>query len=180
MMEDLSLHILDIAENSVAAGASRLSIAVNENERRDILTIIVSDDGRGMSPEEMERALDPFYTTKGKATGLGLPFLAMAAEQSGGRLRLASTPGAGTRVVARFRHGHVDRPPLTKMAETVMMLVFGHPEVAIRFRQRRNGRDFRFDSRRFVAPGGGTAVSASAVAAVREALANGLRSIGAL
>ena len=179
MMEDLSLHVLDIAENAVAAGATRVAIAVNENEGRDLLTITVSDDGRGMSRAELARARDPFFTTKGKATGLGLPFLAQAAEQSGGRLVLASAPGEGTRVAARFRHGHVDRPPLTKMAETVMMLVFGHPEVAFRFRHRRNGRDFRFDSRRFVAPEGGAAVSAAAVAAVREALANGLRSIGA-
>ena len=102
MMEDLSLHILDIAENAVAAGATRVRIAVNENERRDVLTFRVTDNGRGMPPEEKARALDPFFTTGRKRTGLGLPLLAQTAEHCGGRLTLISAPGRGTRVVARF------------------------------------------------------------------------------
>ena len=112
MMEDLSLHILDIAENAVAAGATRVLIAVNENERRDILAFRVTDNGRGMSREEKERALDPFFTTKRKRTGLGLPLLAQTAEVCGGRVVIESVPRKGTRVTARFRFGHIDRPPL--------------------------------------------------------------------
>jgi len=174
MMEDLSLHILDIAENAVAAGATRVLIAVNENARRDLLSFRVTDNGRGMSREEKERALDPFFTTQRKRTGLGLPLLAQTAEVCGGRVVIESVPGKGTRVTARFRSRHIDRPPLTKMAETMMMLVFGHPAIDFRYRHTRNGRRFSF--RRRGLPGR-VAVPAEIIAA-RNSLRAGLKRIG--
>jgi len=174
-MEDLSLHILDIVENAAAAGATRVLIAVNENERRDALTIRVTDNGRGMSPEEQARALDPFFTTGRKRTGLGLPLLAQTAGLCGGGLTIASEPGAGTRVVARFAFSHVDRPPLTKMAETMMALVFGHPGIEFGYRHTRNGS--RFSVLRH-GRGGGT-VSPVEITALRDALRSGLKRIGA-
>lgn len=179
MMEDLSLHVLDIVENSVAAGASCVAITINENQKRDILTIRIIDNGRGMSKRVQKLALDPFFTTKTKKTGLGLPFLAQAAEQSGGGIVLESAPRRGTKVTARFRFGHIDRPPLTRMAETVMMLVFGHPDIGFRYRHRRNGRDFRFDNRRYIAQGGSRPVRPEDITAVRRALDAGLKRIGA-
>ncbi|MBN1939272.1 MAG: ATP-binding protein [Candidatus Aminicenantes bacterium] len=148
MMEDLSLHVLDIAENAVAAGATRVAILINENERRDALTILVRDNGRGMSRRTLRRALDPFFSTKGKATGLGLPLLAQAAEQSGGRLSIRTTPGQGTKVTVRFRFHHIDRPPLTRMAATLAALIFGHADVGFFYRHRRNGLVFRYDGSR--------------------------------
>lgn len=175
MMEDLSLHILDLAENAAAAGATRVLIAVNENERRDVLTIRVSDNGRGMIPEEQARALDPFYTTGRKRTGLGLPLLAQTAGLCGGRLILASEPGAGTRVTARFRLSHVDRPPLTKMAETMMTLFFGHPEIDFGYRHTRNGLRFSMSRR----GRGGGAVHYAEIIALGEELRAGLKGIGA-
>jgi hypothetical protein len=177
MMEDLSLHILDLAENAVAAGAKRIAIAINENEKRDVLTIRVTDDGRGMSEKELRQALDPFFTTKGKKTGLGLALLAQTADQCGGDVAIATGRGAGTRVEARFRYGHIDRPPLSKVAETVMMLVFGHPEVDLRYRHLRNGRLFRFASPR--QPGRrGPAASPEAIRRARRDLRRGLERIG--
>lgn len=175
MMEDLSLHILDIAENAAAAGATRVLIAVNENGRRDALTIRVTDNGRGMTAEERARALDPFYTTGPKRTGLGLPLLAQTAELCGGRLSLVSEPGAGTRVTARFRLSHVDRPPLTKMAETMMTLFFGHPEIDLGYRHTRNG--LRFGMLRHGR--GGRAADYAEIAALGGRLRAGLRRIGA-
>jgi len=179
MMEDLSLHILDIAENSIAAGAGRVVILINENERRDILTLRITDDGRGMSRTILERALDPFFSTKGKATGLGLAFLSQAAEQCGGRLSVAARPGRGTRVFARFRYRHIDRPPLTRMVETLTTLVVGHPEVDFRYRHRRNGRVFRFA----VSPGLRRTLAESGpgpdvIRAVGAGLRSGLKRIG--
>ena len=175
MMEDLSLHVLDIVENAVTAGATRVRIAVNENERRDVLTIRVSDNGRGMSPAEEARALDPFFTTGRKRTGLGLPLLAQTAEQCGGRLTLTSAPGRGTRVAARFSYSHVDRPPLTKMAETMMTLFFGHPEIDFAYRHTRNGSRFSYLRR---GRAGAGAVPAE-IAALRDVLRAGLARIGA-
>lgn len=178
MMEDLSLHILDIAENSVAAGASRVLIAIEEDEARDSMTFIVEDDGRGMTEDERRRALDPFYTTKGKRTGLGLSLVAQTAEQCGGALTLESAPGGGTRVTARFRWGHFDRPPLTKMAETLMTLVFGHPDVKVRYRHRRNGKDFRWTSPPAV-DGKTGIIDPGAILKARRTLRAGLARIGA-
>jgi hypothetical protein len=178
MMEDLSLHVLDLAENAVSAGAGRIEIAINENEARDVLTIRVADDGRGMTPEELERALDPFFTTKRKRTGLGLALLAQTAGLCGGEVAVTSAPGQGTRVLARFRFGHIDRPPLTKMAETMMMLVFGHPEIDLRYRHRRNGRGFSFRSRSVLGRTG-PAWAPDTIRAVRAELARGLKNIGA-
>ncbi|MCU0243866.1 MAG: ATP-binding protein, partial [Acidobacteria bacterium] len=84
MMEDLSLHVLDLVENAAAAGARRVSLSVTESAARDQLVIRVTDDGRGLSPEEKARAFDPFFTTGRKRTGLGLPLLAHTAEACGG------------------------------------------------------------------------------------------------
>lgn len=149
MMEDLSLHILDLAENALNAGATRIAISINENIPGDRLTIGVSDNGRGMSAPARRRAFDPFFTTQKKRTGLGLPLLAQAARQCDGAVTLVTAPGRGTRVRARFRYAHIDRQPLTKMAETIMILVLGNSEVAFRYRHRRNDRIFLFASDRF-------------------------------
>jgi len=181
MMEDLSLHILDLAENAISAGAGRIEIAVNENERRDLLTVRVTDDGRGMTGEELDRALDPFFTTKRKRTGLGLALLAQTAGLCGGTVAIESAPLKGTKVTARFRHGHLDRPPLTRMTATIMMLVFGHPEIDFRYRHRRNGRVFNFASPRFFdRAGGAPAWAPERIERVQEALREGLKRIGAL
>ena len=175
MMEDLSLHILDIAENSVTAGATRVGIAVNENERRNVLSFRVTDNGRGMTGDEKARALDPFFTTGRKRTGLGLPLLAQTADLCGGRLLLASTPGCGTRVIARLPYSHVDRPPLTRMAQTILTLVFAHPEIDVSYRHTRNGLRFSFLRH---GRSGGSADPAE-IAAIRAALRSGLERIGA-
>jgi signal transduction histidine kinase len=176
MMEDLSLHILDIVENAAAAGATRVLIAVNESAGRDLLSFRVTDNGRGMSREDRRRALDPFYTTMRKKTGLGLPLLAQTAELSGGTMVLESAPGRGTRVTARIRLGHVDRPPLTKVPETLMTLFFGHPGIDFRYRHTRNGAIFSYFRR---GAREGAAVPAQ-IAEIRAALRAGLEGIGAL
>jgi hypothetical protein len=179
MMEDLSLHILDIAENGISAGATRITVTINENARRDLLTVRVADNGRGMSRRTLRRALDPFFSTKNKATGLGLSLLAQAAEHCGGGLAITTAPRRGTTVTARFRLGHIDRPPLTNMTGTMTTLVLGHPEIEFRFSQRRDGRAFRFDGRRFLrdVPKSGALVPEMIGAVIRE-LETGLKKIG--
>lgn len=146
-MEDLSLHILDIAENSIAAGARVICLTVTEDIVTDLLQIEIADDGRGMTPEAVARAVDPFYTTRTtRRIGLGLPLLRHAAELTGGGLQVASTPGAGTTVRATFRLSHVDRQPLGDVAETIIGILANAAGVDVRYRHERNGRIIAFDS----------------------------------
>jgi C4-dicarboxylate-specific signal transduction histidine kinase len=133
-MEDLSLHILDIVENSLRAKATTIVIRLTENMRSDTLVLEVIDDGEGMDEEGLRRSLDPFYTTKsGKRVGLGLPFLAQSAEEAEGSLKVESAIGEGTRVKAMFRRSHIDRKPLGDLKETVRTLKATHPEVSFSF-----------------------------------------------
>ena len=98
-MEDLSLHVLDIAENSIAAGASHVEIRVRESRREDRLSIEIIDNGRGMSEDMLQKATDPFFTTRTtRRVGLGLSLFEQAAKRAGGEFKIASCPGAGTKV----------------------------------------------------------------------------------
>src|SRR5210317_2667329 len=98
-MEDLSLHILDIAENSINGAAKTIEIIINEDREKDLLTIEIKDDGKGMDEETLKKALDPFFTTRTtRRVGLGLSLLAQAAEQSEGKMELNSIPDVGTKI----------------------------------------------------------------------------------
>ena len=133
-MEDVSLHILDIVENALRAGANNVIIRLAQSKREDRLVLEVTDDGEGMNEETMSRSVDPFFTTKlSKRVGLGLPLLAQAAEEAGGKLEVQSAPGKGTRVIATFGLSHIDRRPLGNMEETLQCLKATHPEVCFRF-----------------------------------------------
>ena len=133
-MEDLSLHILDIVENSLRAHAKNISIRLVQDERLNRIVLEVTDDGDGMHPETLRRSSDPFFTTKeGKNTGLGLAFLGQSAREAGGGLNVESAPGRGTRVVASFIMNDIDRIPLGDIRETLRCLRATHPEVAVHF-----------------------------------------------
>jgi len=128
-MRELSLHILDLIENSVRAGALMILITLVEDEKRDILKITVEDDGPGLSVSP-EAVLDPFYTTKnGKRTGLGLSLFRGAAEQAGGRLTLCESVLGGLAVEATMQLNHVDRAPLGDIAATVSSMACTNPEI---------------------------------------------------
>ena len=126
-MKELSLHLLDIAQNSIAAGARHVDLTVEE--AGGLVRLTVADDGCGMSPEFLAQVTDPFTTTRTtRKVGLGLPLLRLAAEQTGGALEVGSREGVGTTVTAVFHAGHIDCPPLGDMAATVALLVQGLPE----------------------------------------------------
>jgi hypothetical protein len=129
-MREIALHLLDIAENSVAAKAQNIRMDVREDLRSDRLWACVHDDGRGMDAETVKRVLDPFYTTRTtRKVGLGLPLLKSAAEMAEGGLSLSSEPGKGTRVEVSFRHSHLDRMPLGDLASTFLTLLVAYPEI---------------------------------------------------
>lgn len=136
-MEDLSLHVLDIAENSIAAGADRLRIDVERNEREGMLFIVMEDNGSGMDDRTLKACRDPFFSTRpGKRIGLGIPLLAQAARESGGSFTIRSAPGEGTLLRAGFSLTHPDRKPLGDMEKTVYVLQMTHPEIRIDYTSR--------------------------------------------
>ncbi len=147
-MEDLSLHILDIAENSIAAAAKTIEIIIDEDREKDLLTIEIKDDGKGMDQKTLKKALDPFFTTrKTRRVGLGLSFLAQAAEESGGKIELKSIPNEGTTTRATFRLSHPDCKPMGDINETIRTLIVSHPEINFIFEHHKDNSIYRFDTR---------------------------------
>ncbi len=147
-MLELAAHILDIAENSVRAGARLIEIGIAEDTASDSLSIEIIDDGQGMNQEEIKKVLDPFYTTKTvRRVGLGLPLLADAARRSGGHLNLESQEGKGTTVRATFGLNHVDRQPMGNIISTLIVLIAGNSDVDFFFKYRHNDRQSEFDTR---------------------------------
>lgn len=149
-MQELSLNILDIAQNSVKAKASLITITVNESLNADTLTITIADNGCGMSEETAQAAVDPFYTTRTtRKVGLGLPFIKMAAEMTGGSFSIESAVGAGTSVKAVFGLRHIDRMPLGDMCSTMLTLISGSPQIDFVYTHLSGGQDFTMDTRQF-------------------------------
>ena len=137
------MHILDITENSTRAGAHRIDMNLEENHEADLLTLEISDDGAGMDPETLSKALDPFYTTKKvRRVGLGLPMLAQAAERTGGGLTLTSEPGRGTRLKVTFGLSHLDRQPLGDLPGVITTLLAGNPDIEFNYHHRCGDRVF--------------------------------------
>lgn len=171
-MEELALHILDLAENSLAAGARRLEIRLTESRREDRLRLEITDDGCGMSQQDLRRALDPFFTTHSpRKVGLGLPLLEQAARAAGGELRIESQPGVGTQVTAEFRLSHPDRQPLGDMGATLLALAAGHPEVEILYRHSTEEKLTTFSSAAVRSRLGGVRLNSPAgIAALKAAL----------
>lgn len=123
-MRELSLHILDIAQNSIVAEADEIRIAIVENFIDDRLTICIKDDGKGMDQETVNKVIDPFYTTRTtRKVGLGIPMFKQAAETCEGRFSITSSPGVGTDIVADFRYSHIDRMPLGNMSDTLITII---------------------------------------------------------
>ena len=147
MMKELSLHILDIAENSVNADANTVSINIEENSQKNLLKIIIQDDGKGMDAEMLRIIADPFTTTrKTRKVGLGIPFLKEAAEACNGHFSITSQPGKGTSVEACFQRDHIDRMPMGAIQNTFLDLLVGFPDVHWIFKYRIDEEEFDLDS----------------------------------
>ena len=151
-MQELSLHILDIAENGISAGADCIHILVEEARSEDLLTINITDNGHGMPTEKVEKLTDPFVTSRTtRRVGLGLSLLAAAAERCEGRLAVKTEPDVGTEVKATFRYSHIDRAPVGDMAATITTLIMGNPQIDFVYTHIVNGEDFSMDTRQLKA-----------------------------
>ncbi len=128
-MKDLSLHLMDLLQNSIVAGADLIEITIAASARQDLLVIRIVDNGCGMEPELAERVDNPFVTTRDtRKVGLGIPLFKASANLAGGDLKIDSKPGRGTTVEATFRISHIDRLPLGDIAETITSMIAAHPE----------------------------------------------------
>lgn len=176
MMQDLSFGILDIVENSIEAEARRVTIRIEERPSKDRMVFKISDDGRGMGAELLRRATSPFVTTKvTRRIGLGLAFLAQGAKAAGGRFHIRSTPGQGTMVRATFQLSHLDRPPLGDVAETMAVLIAGHPETDFCYTHVTDLGRYVFRSKDHRArPGESSAFGHSSMAGIKNEIRGGI------
>lgn len=150
-MKELSLNILDIAQNSIKANAAHVEIALEQ--RGDWLTITITDDGTGMSPEFAAEAANPFTTTRTtRKVGMGLPLFKLAAEQTGGTFSLTSHQAAhegddhGTTVTATFNTAHVDCEPVGDITETILTLIQGNPDLSLTYLYTKDGDELRLST----------------------------------
>jgi hypothetical protein len=142
-MKDLSLHILDIVENSVKAESKNIEISINENINADRLTLCIKDDGNGIKKEMLNSVSDPFVTTKkNKRIGLGLSLLKQAAEIANGNFNIRSIENSGTRIEATFQLSHIDRKPIGDIAETFISAILLGPNTEFILKYKKNGSDF--------------------------------------
>jgi len=147
MMDELSLNILDIAQNSIAAGAALVEIDIEEDNTLDRLTIRVKDNGKGMSEDFLEKVHDPFITTRTtRKIGLGISFFKEAAEITGGYISIQSELGVGTTITGVFVLSHIDRQPLGNLTDTVITLVSLNPEIDFNICYKVDTNEFLFST----------------------------------
>lgn len=147
-MKEISLHILDIARNSVKAGATLIKIAVKESSAEDLFSVEIEDNGCGMSRELLQRVCDPFTTSRTtRKVGLGIPLFKTAAEMTGGSFEISSEEEEGTLVKARFIRSSIDRQPLGNIAETLLGLITSHEDIDFEYIHSVDDRSFRADTR---------------------------------
>lgn len=146
-MKDLSLHILDIVQNSIRANGKVIRIDINEDQKKNELVIDIMDNGMGVEKNLINKIRDPFYTTRTtRKTGLGIPLLEQAARQTGGDLLINSKLGRGTHLNVKFVYDHIDRPPLGNISATMINLIGANPEVQFVYSHRINNNIFEFNT----------------------------------
>ena len=147
-MNDLSLHIIDIIQNSLSAGATFIGLTVDENLKEDKITIIIEDNGKGMTQEQVSKLTDPFFTSRTtRRVGMGIPLFKQSANQGGGDLMVHSKPGEGTIVTAWFQNSNIDMPPLGDVANAFILMLSANPEHYFVLKYIFNSQEYVFDSK---------------------------------
>jgi len=146
-MRELSLNVLDIVQNSISADAKHILIEIEQSEEKDFLRIRIEDDGRGMTPEQVEQVTDPFFTTRTtRKVGLGVSLFKMAAEMTGGSFSIRSEPAVGTTSEAVFVPSNVDMTPLGDINATVSLLIRCNPGLDFRFNRKTDQGEFSLNT----------------------------------
>ncbi len=146
-MNELSLYILDICENSIHADSKNLYLTIEENIKDNLLIITIEDDGRGMSKEVLEKVANPFYTTRTtRKVGLGIPLFKELCELCEGSFEISSTVGVGTKDVAKFKLDSIDLPPLGNIEDTLYCLACNDKNVELTFKYIKGDKEFSFST----------------------------------
>ena len=180
-MKELSLHVLDVAENGISAGGDLIRITIDEAPERNALSMEIKDNGDGVDAEVEKRIADPFFTTRTtRRVGMGLALLKAAAERCGGHFAFASKKGQGSSVFCLFLYNHIDRAPMGDMAATMVALLAGYPEVDFIYRHTFSGKHFELDTRKVRRELEGIALNEPSVLAyLKAAIKEGLEEFGA-
>ncbi len=178
-VREIALHLLDIVENSVAAGAKQVRIHIDEDIQADLLKIAVEDDGKGMDEMLLACVTDPFVTSRTtRRVGLGIPLLKAAAEACNGYLQISSAPGRGTRLEVAFQYSHLDRMPLGDLAGTMLTLLVSFPDIRWLLDYTKAGEDFVFDSEPITKELGDVPITEPAILAfIRNLLQDGVNRV---
>lgn len=147
-MNELSLYILDISENSIHADSKNLYLTIEESTKDNLLQITFEDDGRGMSKEVLEKVTNPFYTTRTtRKVGLGIPLFKELCELCEGSFEITSEVGVGTKDVAKFKLDSIDLPPIGALDETLYCLACNDKGVDLTFKYIKDGKEFSFSTK---------------------------------
>ncbi len=180
-MQDLSLHILDIVENSIDAGATKIEIMLDEDIEHNQLRIRIKDNGKGMDKDTLKKVLDPFYTTKTvRRVGLGLSLLTQTVKEAEGEIEIESELNKGTLVSAFLRYDHIDRKPMGKIIETIMVLLATRArDIDFIYIHRKNDNEFIVDTKEIKTKLDGVMINEPEVLKfLREQIKKGLKEIG--
>ncbi len=146
-MNEISLHIIDIVQNSISAGAKNVKVRLSEDSMKDFVLLEVEDDGVGIDEETLHMVEDPFFTTKtGKHVGLGIPLLKHTSETTEGTFKIVSKMGKGTKIKGTFKRSHIDLPPLGNLENTILTLIFATEGINLKFIYEKNGKIFRIET----------------------------------
>ncbi|MDF2987301.1 MAG: histidine kinase [Eubacterium sp.] len=182
-MRDLSLHILDIVQNSISAGASVITIQIKQGLNNALLKnnleITITDNGKGMDSELIKKAEDPFVTTRtSRKVGLGIPLIKESAEMCNGEFKLNSQINRGTEVFAAFSIDHIDRLPLGDIGETMLALISSNPGIQFMLLLSSKKGDFMLDTAQLAKSLEGIKITEYAVLNwLKEYVDNGIKNI---
>lgn len=147
-MQELSLNILDVVQNSIKAKASLIKIVIKKDTKEKSMIICIEDNGCGMTKDQVKHVIDPFYTTRTtRKVGLGVPFFKMSAEMTGGSFLINSEIGKGTMIKAKYNYENIDMMPLGDIASTILSLVSVNPNVDFSYLYSIDNKSFTMDTR---------------------------------
>ena len=179
-MKEISLHILDIVQNSVQANATEIEISIEESSQMDLYTVTIIDNGDGMSCETINRVLDPFFTTKNKKTGLGIPLLKQHAELTGGKLEIESTLNVGTTVRTNFIRSNIDRQPLGEIESTLSGIFRSFPNADFSYTHKVDNKEFFISTKEIKNELDGVSITSHEVISfIKELILENITEIGA-